>query len=103
MGLDVPDRLRVDARVLQGLGGAALVPACLTIDGGAIELSWVTYCASGTKATKAATSATRLRISFQYQIWSRLATAPSSFSLMAFCSVRAARSFMLRRAKHRPR
>jgi hypothetical protein len=26
---------------------AALVPGCLTIDGGAIELSWVPYCASG--------------------------------------------------------
>jgi hypothetical protein len=32
-----------------GVGAAGLIPACLTIDGGAIELSWVTYCASGTK------------------------------------------------------
>jgi hypothetical protein len=28
-------------------GGVALLPRCLTIDGGAIELSWVVYCANG--------------------------------------------------------
>ena len=43
-------------RALAGLAAAlgllapvALAPGCLTIDGGAIELSWVTYCASGKK------------------------------------------------------
>jgi hypothetical protein len=37
------------AALAVGAGAAALAPGCLTIDGGAIELSWVTYCASGKK------------------------------------------------------
>lgn len=41
--------LHVRSLALSTLLLAALGPGCLTIDGGAIELSWVTYCASGKK------------------------------------------------------
>ena len=37
------------AMLAAGAVVAAPVPGCLTIDGGAIELSWVAYCASGKK------------------------------------------------------
>ena len=33
--------------LLTGAAVALLAPSCLHIDGGAIELSWVTYCAAG--------------------------------------------------------
>lgn len=38
------------------VAAGAAAPACVTIDGGAIELSWVTYCADGKKPESATAS-----------------------------------------------
>ena len=43
-------RLRPAIAMSVPLLGAGLLASCLTIDGGAIELSWVSYCASGKRA-----------------------------------------------------
>jgi hypothetical protein len=40
---------------------ALVAPGCLTIDGGAIEVSWVTYCANGKKPGSTASCSCNLR------------------------------------------